>query len=279
VGLSTLEKATADPGAAHTVPSGYPAKFRKQELSTAAFQGIHSTQSSLGRLLAVLSQDQRVVTPFGTAVLRSMSTSWRGESSDAGEYRNAVSDYLTQLQQAVHIVDKSDVTLSGSSGTIQVTVENNLAQEVRNLHLEVTSTQHQRLDVTSDQVVQISGAHRKSYKFHTTAKANGLAKVVAQLYTENGEPYGAPVDFQVNVTSVTKTVLIVIACGMLLLVLAGIRMYRQRKRAALRTPGANDTGSEAVAVAETDDPDEADPHSDISTENTDPTVPDEKVDR
>jgi Family of unknown function (DUF6049) len=289
VGLDTVEKATPDPGAQHTVPGGYPGRMRRYELGADAFRQTRDTQVSLQKLLVILTQGQRVVTPFGTAVLRSMSTSWRGHPAEAHAYRDSVEGYLNQLEDAVHIVDKSDVTLSGSSGTIQVTVENNLAQEVRNLHLEVTSTQRQRLEVAPGQVVRLAGAHRRSYKFHTSAKANGRTRLVAQLYTANGEPYGAPVRFQVYVTSVTKTVLIVIACGMLLLVLAGIRMYRQRKRAALLAGNANAPGNAGKETADgtgdedgdphRDDPHEGDPQPDISAENTEPTVADEKVDR
>jgi Family of unknown function (DUF6049) len=284
VDLPTVEKATPDPGAQHTVPGGYPARVRRHELGNGAFRQIQDTQVSLQKLLVILTEGQRVVPPFGTAVLRSMSTSWRGHPAEARSYRNAVQGYLSQLEDAVHIVDKSDVTLSGSSGTIQVTVENNLAQEVRNLHLVVTSSVRQRLDVAPGQVVRLAGAHRRSYKFRTSAKANGRAGLVAQLYTENGEPYGAPVKFQVKVTSVTKTVLIVIACGMLLLVLAGIRMYRQRKRTALATGDANDAGNAGKenvdgTGSEADGPHDGDPQSDISGENPEPAVADEKVDR
>ncbi|GGO86247.1 DUF6049 family protein [Wenjunlia tyrosinilytica] len=313
VSLETLEKASPDREAQHAVPgsSRYPAQLRKGELGTNAFREIQNTQASLKTLLSILSQQRRVITPFNTAVLRSMSNSWRGDASGAGTYRSSVAGYLKGLQGAVHVMDKSDVTLSGSSGTVQVTVENNLAQEVRNLHLELTSGQRQRFQVGDPQVVSVAGAHRKSFKFHTSAKANGPVPVVAQLYTENGEPYGKPMTFEVNVKSVTEIVLVVIAFGLLLLVLAGARMYRQRKRSALaqetsetsealETSEAED-GAEREDDAEADDgageedPSGDDPHTgtksagqeavgadpkpDTCAEGSEPDVSDEKVDR
>ncbi|OEV14296.1 hypothetical protein AN219_28205, partial [Streptomyces nanshensis] len=78
--------------------------------------------------------------------------------------------------------------------------------------------------------VKVDGEHTQSLKFDTSAKNNGRAYVYAQLYTEDGERYGKVMKFQVNVTSITSTVLLVIAGGVLLIVLAGIRMYTQRKR-------------------------------------------------
>ncbi len=58
--------------------------------------------------------------------------------------------------------------------------------------------------------------------------------MIAQLYTEDGQPYGEAVTFEVKVTEFTATVMLVIGGGVLLLVLAGFRMYTQRKRAAAR---------------------------------------------
>ena len=235
--LRTLESAKPDPGAAQTVPGprGYPERLRKQELTTSAFRQIQETQTALEGFVVILSQKERVVTPLGTAILRSMSNSWRGDPAGAREYRTSVDEYLDGLKGLVRIVEKSMNTLSGNSGTIQVTVENNLTQEVT-LDLRVTSELPYRFKIDEtqgQQTVTIEGERKKTLKFPTKATASGMVWVNAQLYTPDGTLYGELMRFQVNVTSVTGTVLAVIACGMLLLVLAGIRMYRQRKRAAL----------------------------------------------
>lgn len=256
VDLRTLERAAPDKGADRTLPpaSEYPGRLRKQELSTATFGQIRDTQDSLRGFLQILSRKDRADTPFSNAVLRSMSNSWRTDAAAGRAYRASLQEHLSGLRNAVRIRDKSDVTLSGSSGTLQVTVENNLNQKVENLVLELRSTQKQRFTVGQAQKVTIDGRHRKSFEFPTSAHANGRATVVAQLLTEDGVPYGEPVTFQVNVTSVTGTVLIVIACGVLLLILAGARMYRQRKRAALQ----DGTGADHDGAAE--DAEDAVPH-------------------
>ena len=93
-------------------------------------------------------------------------------------------------------------------------------------------------------------------KFSTTAKANGLAFVEAQLYTKDGKPYGKPMVFKVNVTSITSTVLLVIAGGVLLVVLAGVRMYTTRKRNG--GPSSDEDGAEAVVAPDGDAPDSSD---------------------
>lgn len=162
------------------------------------------------------------------------------------------------------LIKKSDAKLSGRSATIPVTVQNNLVQGVHHLVLRLTSKQPTRLKIGNgaydEQPIQVAGEHSQSVKFTTSAKANGPVTVTAQLFTEDGQKYGDPVDFEVKVTEITPTVMLVIGGGVLLLVLAGFRMYTQRKRAAARqaaeeqknaadAPDA-EGGTEAGATAE-----------------------------
>ncbi|MDI5961913.1 DUF6049 family protein [Streptomyces sp. SL13] len=251
--LGDAATAAADSGADRSVPSAhsYPRSLRRQEISTAAFRQIQSVQDSLNSFLDVLSRKDRVVTPFGNAILSSMSTEWRGDRGPAGSFRDDIAAYLSDLTGDVHIIKKESITLSGRSATIPVTVQNSLNQQVSGLELRLVSNQSNRLNPGLAQTVDIDGGHSRSLRFQTTARANGKAQVTAQLYTKDGTPYGRPMQFQVNVTSITDTVMLVIAVGLLLLVLAGIRMYHQRKRNALLAGADPDeAGEEAVAEAD-----------------------------
>ncbi|MEU0407979.1 DUF6049 family protein [Streptomyces griseorubiginosus] len=253
--LTAAAAAKPDPGATTKVPpaSAYPASLRKQELPKSAFQQIASTQGKLDNLKLILSDQSRVVTPFGRAMNREMSTSWRGRPGEASSFRDDVESYLDGLTSQVSLIDKSETKLSGRSATIPVTVQNNLVQGVEHLRLRLTSLSPNRLEIGGssyyEQPVEVSGGHSQTVKFTTTANANGQASVVAQLYTEDGQPYGDAVRFDVKVTEFTATVMLVIGGGVLLLVLAGFRMYTQRKRAAARAAeqtGPDDETGETV---------------------------------
>jgi hypothetical protein len=249
-----------------------------------------------------------------------MSTSWRGRADQAGTFRSGVKSYLDDLTGLVRLIDKSDAKLSGRSATIPVTVQNNLVQGVHHLVLRLTSLQPTRLKIGNDafdeRPIQVAGEHSQSVKFTTSAKANGPVTVVAQLFTDDGQAYGPPVKFEVKVTEITPTVMLVIGGGVLLLVLAGFRMYTQRKRAAARqaeeeqenTPdtegGAealNGVNTDAEGTVDTtedterskdgpdgesttesgaDDPEHpSDPTPDTAPESTDPSGTGERVDR
>ncbi|MFE2095747.1 DUF6049 family protein [Streptomyces sp. NPDC059468] len=305
--LTAAAKAKPDPDATTRIPStsAYPSSLRKQELPRTAFEQIARTQDKLDNFKVILSDQSRVVTPFGRAINREMSTSWRDRSTEADSFRGDVENWLDELADQVKLIDKSETKLSGRSATIPVTVQNNLVQPVNHLVLRLTSTNPTRLKIGGkayyEQRVEVSGGHSQSVKFTTSANANGRVSVYAQLYTEEGQEYGDPVQFDVKVTEVTPTVMLVIGGGVLLLVLAGFRMYTQRKRAAARQaeddgPDAagEDTGEkpgipgapgdrlpeESDAPSGEDDPEQpSDPAPDTAPESADPSGTGERVDR
>ncbi|MFJ7630214.1 DUF6049 family protein [Streptomyces sp. NPDC097595] len=276
-GLAQAAATKPDSEATTQVPpaSRYPKQLRRQELPTQAFQDIKSIQSSLNNFQVILTHPERVVTPFGNAVNRSMSTSWRGRPLKAQQYRDSVRTYLQGLVGEVQLVPKSDITLSGRSATIPVTVQNRLLQDVDHLVLRLKSDNATRLKLNdggsiAEQPIQIGAGHSQSVKFDAAANINGQVQMTAQLYTEDGTPYGEEMAFTVKVSEITPTVLLVIAGGLLLLVLAGIRMYAHRKRANAGG-AAGDDGSEPEQPS--------DPTPDTGPESAEPSGTGEKVDR
>ncbi|WP_329422214.1 DUF6049 family protein [Streptomyces sp. NBC_01268] len=295
-----------DTDASTRVPgsAAYPKRLRAQELDSEAFEQMKKTRDQLDDFKVILTAPDRVVPPFTNAISREMSTSWRGQKASAALYRQEVHQYLESLTREVQLIEKSDLLLSGRSATIPVTVQNKLLQGVDHLVLRLTSGNKTRLqlnggDAVAELPVKIEGGHSQSVKFTASANANGPVPMSAQLYTEDGTPYGPPMNFTVKVSEITPTVMLVIAGGVLLLVLAGVRMYSQRKRAAARNAAAEaeaeaEAGTEtddeaeggATAEAESETADEAadpgqpsDPTPDTGPESGDPSGPGEKVDR
>ncbi|GGQ11767.1 DUF6049 family protein [Streptomyces roseolilacinus] len=294
--LVTATAAKPDSKATTIVPPAgkYPRALSRRELPEAVFQQVRRTQGDLENFQVILTAADRVVTPFGNAIKREMSTSWRGRPQEAAEYGKGVQAHLESLADEVKLIDKSDLTLSGRSATIPVTVQNKLVQGVEHLVLRLESSKPTRLKLNGGEAVaelpvRIEGGHSQSVKFTASANANGPVPLEAQLYTEDGRPYGPSMKFTVKVSEITSTVMLVIAGGVLLLVLAGVRMYSQRKRAAARADDADAAGTAeegeeaaeadpAPPVAESDDPVQpSDPATDTGPQSTDPSGPGEKV--
>ncbi|MFF0480517.1 DUF6049 family protein [Streptomyces sp. NPDC004435] len=275
--LVAAAAAKPDPDASTTVPraSQYPKKLRDSELPVQAFRDMKTTRDELDDFKVILTDATRVVPPVGNAINREMSASWRGRAREAAIYRVEVEDVLQRLTKGVLLVDKSDLTLSGRSATIPVTVQNKLLQDVEGLVLRLTSSNGTRLKVdgetSAELPITVRAGHSQSVKFPASANANGQVSMTAQLYTVDGTPYGSPMTFSVKVSEMTPTVMLVIAGGVLLLVLAGVRMYSQRKRLAAR---AAETEAEADPEAGL----EADPEAGGGTEPVKVPVPASEAD-
>ncbi|MEU5364898.1 DUF6049 family protein [Streptomyces sp. NPDC005925] len=312
--LAAAASAKPDRAATARIPSAraYPKELRKRELPRSAYEQLVRTEGKLDNFKVILTSQFRVVTPFGRAMNREMSTSWRGRPGEAMSFRTGVEIYLQGLAKQVRLIEKSETKLSGRSATIPVTVQNNLVQDVDRLVLRLTSVNPTRLKIGGkpywQQPVTVSGGHSQSVKFTTSANANGRSSVIAQLYTQDGRKYGDPVRFDVKVTEITATVMLVIGGGVLLLVLAGFRMYTQRKRAAAREAAETDENATRPDADEDSDSDgdseqteeasderlgeessegsrgdgaeqPSDPAPDTPAENADPSGTGERVDR
>jgi hypothetical protein len=261
--LDAVATAAPDPDANDGVPGDYPNELRSTELSGNALSDVMDVQTRLAELMRILTQPQRVRGPFSAAMVRSMSTEWRGHSAAGADYRTGVQQYLDSLLSAVRLVAKSTTTLPGDNATLLISVTNDLNQAVGNLELRLTPGQPNRLNVSQQpQSVLLDGTTSRTFRFPAKAAINGSVLMTAQLFTTGADPqpYGEPVTFTVEVTSAAGAVLYVILGGAVLIGLAGVRFYWQRKKLA----------------ALPDEPEE-DPDSDSDTEDGERAESDEKV--
>ncbi|MER5356253.1 DUF6049 family protein [Kitasatospora sp. NPDC002551] len=235
VKLDGLAQMPADPKASTAVPAAadYPARVRDSELPAADLTATTRIQAKLDTLMRVLTLPQRVRGPFSAAMVRSLSTEWRAEAPAGSEYRAGVEEYLDELTGAVKVPPKRVITFAGDTGVLQVSVRNDLTQTVTNLKLVLSPSQPNRLrvELPAEELV-LPAAQSVTLRFPAEAKNNGTVNMTAQLYTTGPDPkpYGAPVVFRVEVTSVTNGVLYVFGGGLVLLLLAALRFLRQRKR-------------------------------------------------
>ncbi|MGK4582102.1 DUF6049 family protein [Kitasatospora sp. HPMI-4] len=243
VKLTTVASATPDPGANTGVqsPGDYPGGLHDSELSGSALEKTLGMEGDLDQLLRILTQPQRVRGPFNAAMVRSMSTQWRDQAKDGEAYRNGAQDYLANLVSAVKVLPKRIITLAGDNGTLLVSVKNDLNQAVGNLQVRLTSGQVNRLNVGPAENVVLDATTSRTLRFPAEAQVNGTVQMTAQLWTTGADPqpYGPPMTFQVDVTDVTSGVLYAIGGGVVLILLAGIRFYLQRKK-RVGEPGSDD---------------------------------------
>ncbi len=233
VGLDQVASA-APPTAVHGA-NRYPRRLRASELPAPARTALGAVQPALDTLSRVLADPARTTDAVHRAMLRGVSTGWRGDPRGAAAYAAGIRTYIDKSISSVHLLPKSGtVTVTGNSASVPVTLLNGLQQPLAGLVLRVTSAAPGRLTVDrQDTGIQAPAAASHTERIPVRAHANGAAQVTARLLTaRDGRPWGAPITFQVTVSKISPgAVVIVLGCVLLLMLAALFRMRRARRRA------------------------------------------------
>jgi hypothetical protein len=204
----------------------YPPAERRAELPATYLKGIAAMKDSISNFAAILTDKTQMVPGLEASVLRLESTYWRGRV-DSGSNRKAREEiYLSTLKRKVYVQGGS-FTFGSHSGTIPVTVVNELPQPVVvDLRLE-PQTPRLRLDPVSTRPIGPNQKVQVEVRAH--AIAGGPVSVAATLHTPSGAQYGSQVaQLQVNVTQIgTVALVITLGAAAVLFLAAGIRVVRR----------------------------------------------------
>jgi hypothetical protein len=242
-GLSTLLAASPDPKASTGKPTR-SAAVTATDLSTAQLDQALSLSSQLSLYQSILTAKD-TSDGYIQAVGRTVSTSWRGAGAAWSAFTAAVERRLTMQMGEVYLIPKSDLTMSGTSGSIPFTVHNGLDQQVE-LGLNFTMKPTGRLDIESVPSVQIPPHSSRTIQVKVTSRSpSATIEVTAYLVNSAGRHYGdaqtnGSQTLQVSVTSIGFVALLLFAGSAALLVIAvGLRIYRGR-RGSRKDPGTRE---------------------------------------
>ena len=230
--------AAADPGADlaagdRPAAAGLPGPQRRRELPALYLRALDSMHTSISLLSAILTDPTQLIPEFERSVMLLESSWWRGRPSRANRL-DREKDLLKEARTSVR-VQPGNFTFSSRSGTIPVTVANELTQEVEVvLRLD---PQTPRLRVDPVEPFTIGPQSKRQIPVSASAVASGPVVVDAQLYTVGGAAYGQPVPLQISITQYGTAALYItaVAAGVLFLA-AGVRVLRRVVAARRREP-------------------------------------------
>jgi hypothetical protein len=220
----------------------YPATARAAELHRSYLRSTLPLGRRLDAFAAiVLPAGDPQARQFDDGRLRLLSSAWRGDPAGAEADRVRLDDAMTKTMQQVSITTQPNslITLTGASGTVPITVSNELDTPVQ---IAISATADPHLEVRR-------GAHvTRTIRPHTqvpvdvrvTALSRGVATLTVSLSTPGpgSQPYGPPIVLRVNSTAYgLEALLITGGATAVLFVGAGVRLVR-RARAARRTARA-----------------------------------------
>ena len=204
---------------AEELPSNYVARVRDQ-------------YRDLRQYASVVTDPELIPEVTRSAPTRMLGSWFRTHPATRSELMGFVSGQVSGLIGSVRVVSSGSITVSGESGTIPITVDNDGTQPVT-VGLVLTSTPTQLFSADPVEPFTIDPERRTSVVVTATVAASGPIPVTVQLVTASGDPFGEPgllvVQSAAYANAARVLVRIAIAALLLAVVVHGIRRARRRR--------------------------------------------------
>jgi hypothetical protein len=231
----TLDQAVqpSPPEVERQAPS-IPEDAGARQLSSSLVLQAESGLTDNRRLAAILTQPGQVTPPIEGDLFTSVSTAWRVDPDAAEASQQATIQQLNSLRAKVRIVSQGG-TLSDDRGSFPITISNQFDQRVV-VRLDVNSADPLRLRVNGpSQAIPIPPQGSVSRAVDLDAVTSGRLSFDAQLRTPRGAAYDEPVTVAVDVRGFGRITLLVFGAAVaLLMIAAGIRIFRRIRNARRR---------------------------------------------
>jgi hypothetical protein len=220
-------------------PLTYPSSGRHSELPSSYLDQVATMSHSISELANILPPGDTATRPYNAALLRSLSTAWRGDPVQRSDDLDATRATLAGAMSSVRIASAphSFITLTSHGGKLPVTIANDLNAPV-NVTVELEGNQRLTFSHGGRVNVSIPAHQHLAVSLNATAKTSGVFPIQVQLLTPSGKKYGGAVQLFVRSTVYgTITLVITGAATAALLIAVAIRLIR-RVRASRRPVAA-----------------------------------------
>lgn len=175
-----------------------------------------------------------------TAPTRLLGSWFRSHPDQRSELTGRVTAQVDSLVASVRVLSSGSITVSGTSGAIPITVENEGPNPV-SVGLVLESTPSQLVSAEPIAPFTVEPGRRTSVVVTAQVAAGGPIPVNAQLVTSTGEHFGEPGRLVVESSAYANAarVLVRVALATLVVTVAvhGLRRARRRRRAAAAAAG------------------------------------------
>ena len=212
-------------------PTRDPLSPGTSPLNQARLQAIARTTLAIDGVASIRDDTQSFRARWTDAQEQVLSSRWRGHGRGVTVINAATKAAIQSVSSGVRVVPSS-VNFFADRGVLQVTVVNDLAVPVHDVHLTLNPGQPRlRIDQQAGPL-RIGANSRTNVKLNVTAIAAGLVPIEAALTTSNGTPLGqnARVNVRVQPTS-TWIYWVLVGLASVILVLG---VYRSLRRGTTR---------------------------------------------
>lgn len=264
----------SQPPAVYGGKLSYPTGQRDQELGGRLMDQLRQLDQQANRYLDLLADPQVQRGTVDREFLRAASMAWRSKPGQGNRLASEMTSVLDRAnEQGVTILAPQTVTLSENQGRFPVTVSNDLDETIA-VDVDVSATGRSGLKLEQVEPVQVPRWRKATASVTARAQEPGTYRVRAQLRTsQDGEPVGRPVTFQVRVTGFGQVGWAIIGAGVGLLVFAMVFrvVKRIRRRSEDGTADGDDGESSGTAADGTEPDDSSSRGGQNSSDDTDST--------
>jgi hypothetical protein len=230
-------------GAPRTM-AGYGPKARATELPAGYLRRIQRATVQLAAFTAILNNPTGITDVYASALLRAESAAWRSEPATGRALLDSITAQLRELTGLVRVLSEGTVTLSGDSGSVPVTIANNLDRSVT-VGVELVASPSPRLESDPVQGIVIDPGKKVSVEIDARVIGGRSLPVRVQLLTPDGQAYGQPATIELASTAYARAaswVVIAAFVAIAAFVVVGITRRIRRARRGHTAP-ASSTGA------------------------------------
>jgi hypothetical protein len=213
----------------------YPRAARVTELAGGYLAAVRAAKERADAFASITMPGDNQSRDFDDAVLRTLSSAWRDDSAEAATRLAAVRAALASTMRRVRIATgtNSFVTLTSHSGTVPVTVSNELDTPV---HVVVGITSSLHLKVAGNgRTAEVIPPHRRiPIDVKATAQTSGVFPLEVTLYTPTGQTYQKVKLFVRSTAYGVVALLITGGATAVLMIAVVVRLIRRGLRARRR---------------------------------------------
>jgi Family of unknown function (DUF6049) len=228
--------------------AGYIGQLRSLDTSLALYEGL------------LYNPPKSFLQSLAAAVAVTQSSAWRGRGSPGGQLAlTEFADYLSDQQHEVLLIPAKKILLAGTDGNTLVSVQNSLNQPKWPIQVRVEASDPVggTLQITGPATpLVVNPGMTGSVKLHIHSTTTfGTTTMQLQLATSSGSPLtwaGASEPLSVEVTQFGRTIIVIIAGALGVLVLATVVRLRRKRRGGGRHGGERGSGADDDAGGKAD---------------------------
>lgn len=228
--------------------NNYPDHYERYELGESYLKRVWTIGRRAESFHSVMIEPYRL--SYEKAMLRIVSSAWRADSEGAKAARVALSDQLAGDMGRVRFLtpESKRVNMTGSTGTLPVSVENTLTGQAVRVRLVIASQNTAKLQLGAlepeAQIIELQPGERVTRWVPAEARGNGIFRMNLQMVNPStGRPFGEGETVIVHATGYGQIALLITGGGLaVLFVGVGVRAIRARRRRKAEAAGDGSTG-------------------------------------